>query len=94
MPPPLAAPGRGVPPNSGTGVAVTSPVGVPAGVAGSYDSPAPDSTCPSGTQLTPRSTGVTGLYDRTSRADGVLTSTGKDLRLDGGTQILLRVQTQ
>ncbi len=50
----------------------------------------PQSTAP----LTPQSTGVVGLPDLELGQNSVLTSKAKNVRLDSGTQLLLRVQSQ
>jgi hypothetical protein len=44
--------------------------------------------------LTERSTGVVGLRDMTLQPNSVVTSSGKDLKLDAGTKMVLRVQDQ
>ena len=43
-------------------------------------------------QITPQSTGVIGLHDLQLVPDSTLASSGKDVKLEAGSQILLRVQ--
>lgn len=52
----------------------------------------PDTTTTSG--LTAHSTGVVGMRDVSLQPDSVLTSSGKDLKLEAGTEMILRVQDQ
>ena len=42
--------------------------------------------------LVPTSQGVLGLKNLEMGSDGVLTSTGKEVKLDAGTQLLINVQ--
>ena len=55
---------------------------------------APASTSSTAASLTPASTGVVGLQNLQLGADSTLTSTGKDVKLDAGTEMILRVQNQ
>lgn len=77
-------------PGTGTG-APASPSGAPQP---GYNPSSPNQGSPAGTQLTPESTGVVGLHNLQLRSDGVLTSEGKDVKLDSGTQIMLHVQNK
>jgi hypothetical protein len=52
----------------------------------------PDTTNSPG--LTAQSTGVVGMRDVSLEANSVLTSSGKDLKLEAGTEMILRVQDQ
>lgn len=45
-------------------------------------------------ELTPQSTGVVGLYDLQLEQGSILASSGKEVKLDAGSEILLRVQNQ
>jgi len=49
---------------------------------------------PTAAQITPQSTGVIGLRDLQLEPGSVLASSGKDVKLEAGSQILLRVQNQ
>jgi hypothetical protein len=45
-------------------------------------------------QITPQSTGVVGLHDLQLEQGSILASSGKDVKLEAGSQLLLRVQNQ
>jgi hypothetical protein len=49
---------------------------------------------PAGAQITSQSTGVVGLHDLQLEPGSILASGGKDVKLDAGSQVLLRVQDQ
>ena len=62
-------------------------------------SPAPVGQMPQGGetgsgQLTAQSNGVVGLRDLQLQPDSMLASKGKEVRLEAGSQMLLRVQSQ
>lgn len=84
--PPLAGGGPmgGSSPAGGYPPPATGRSQTPAGQADTLDSP----------ELTERSTGVVGLRDMTLQPNSVVTSSGKDLKLDAGTKMVLRVQDQ
>ena len=101
MYPPAANIGAQPPMNSpGSPAGGTGPVGgsMPTGglpQAPPYPRQAPTGQGDSGLQgLTPQSTGVLRMPGIELQADSLLTSRGKDLKLDAGSQMILRVQNQ
>ena len=42
--------------------------------------------------LTPESTGIHGVHNLELSADGVLTSKGKNVKLDSGDQLIVKVE--
>ena len=58
------------------------------------ETPQPPASATSSPALTPQSTGVLGIRDLQLGADSTLTSSGKDVKLDSGTEMILRVQNQ
>lgn len=97
-PSPASPPNTGMSPqtNSSGGSATTpSPV--------NGNAPPPDQSMPQGNtgqmnspsgHLTGRSVGVVGISGLELRQDSVLTAKGKSVKLDGGSQMLLKVQNQ
>lgn len=64
----------------------------PSGSGGNDPSSVPDNQ--NSPQLTPQSTGVIGLHDLQLEQGSVLASDGKQVKLQAGSQLLLRVQDQ
>lgn len=88
------APGNmGGPPNSGgLGAPPSSIPNNP--FPGNQQPTPPQGNTQSSDQLTPESTGVVGLHDLQLEQNSTLTSRGKQIKLQAGSQILLRVQNQ
>jgi hypothetical protein len=68
--------------------------GFPPPSAGRSQTPAGQADTLNSPDLTERSTGVVGLRDMTLQPNSVVTSGGKDLKLEVGTKMVLRVQDQ
>jgi hypothetical protein len=71
----------------------TGPAGTPGGF-GTAPNPAGPRAQNAPTPLTERSMGVVGLHDLQLQSASVLLSGGKSVKLDSGTQMILRVQSQ
>jgi len=89
-------PGAASPGPIGTG---NPPAGLGAPSSNFPSNPSPGTAPPPGnqqsvSQITPQSTGVVGLHDLQLEQGSILASSGKDVKLDAGSQILLRVQSQ
>ncbi len=88
-------PGSPGPMGGGSPVGGTNPAGgYPQGPPSRSQTPSgqPDSTNSPG--LTPQSTGVIGIRYLSLEPNSLLTSSGKDLKLEAGTEMILRVQNQ
>ena len=87
-------------PNSPGTLSGTGPMGGSAPVSGLPQPGNPPQTngnpgtVPSPGGLTTESTGVVGLRNIELQSGSTLTSTGKDLKLDSGTELILRVQSR
>jgi len=79
--------------NTGATMPGTGPAGTPGGF-GTAPNPAGPRAQNAPTPLTERSTGVVGLHDLQLQSGSVLVSSGKSVNLNGGTQLILRVQSQ
>ena len=94
--PPMGSPGSPASYPGSTGpIGATNPTGgYPPPPTSQPQSPSgqPDTT--NSPSLTAQSTGVVGMRDVSLQPDSVLTSTGKDLKLEAGTEMILRVQDQ
>ena len=102
---PAGTGGAGAPTGPGVGI---NPGGNPIGVGGNLGSTFPTPPSPSGNntpntpqgdqpnspQVSPQSKGVIGLHDLQLEPGSVLASDGKQVKLQAGSQILLRVQDQ
>jgi len=96
--PTMTNPGSPNPPGT---LSPTGPLGGGAPVGGfpqpqgnSPQGPANQGNSPSPGGLTTQSTGVVGLRNIELQPDSTLTSSGKDLKLDSGTELILRVQSR
>lgn len=94
--PPVMGPGTPANPSGvpypGTG---TSPVGgYPPVPPSSTQPPAGQPDTGNSPELTPQSTGVFGMRNVSLQSDSTLISTDKDLKLEAGTTMILRVQNQ
>jgi len=83
----------GVGPGGGGGTNPVSNFPNPAGSSGNSTN-SPQGEPPSTPQLAPQSTGVIGLHDLQLEQGSILASSGKQVKLSSGSQILLRVQDQ
>jgi hypothetical protein len=85
---------QAVAPNPNAGVNTGGGVGY-AGMNETMEKPpAPNPGSQSVPLLTDESTGVLGIKNLQLGPDGVLTSTGKEVKLDSGTRVLLKASTQ
>jgi hypothetical protein len=93
--PRAGSPAGGVPMGGNTGATMpgTGPAGSPGGF-GTPPNPSGPRAQNTPTPLTEQSTGVVGLRDLQLQSSSLLVSSGKSVRLDGGTQMILRVQSQ
>lgn len=79
---------------AGVGGNPTSNFPNPAGPQGNAAPGSPQGDQPNSPQVTPQSSGVLGLHDLQLEQGSILASNGKQVKLQAGSQILLRVQDQ
>lgn len=96
--PPVMSPGSypgGAGPIGGNPTGPGNPnSGYPPPSSGQPQSPSGQPDTMGSPRLTAQSTGVVGMQNVTLQPNSVLTSSGKDLKLDAGTEMVLRVQDQ